>query len=58
MTVRKLHGCGWKNSSHISKIENCACVTNIMKITLISGIEEVKWGAASMLEYKVQASRR
>ena len=36
-------------NSHISEIEKCACVTNAMNITPISGIEEVKWGAASIL---------
>ena len=35
-------------NSHISEIENCACVTNVMNITPISGIEEVPWGAASI----------
>ena len=37
-------------NSHISEIEKCACVTNVMKITPMSGIEELKWGAASILK--------
>ena len=36
-------------NSHISEIENCACVTNVMNITPISGIEEVAWGAAIIM---------
>ena len=37
-------------NSHISEIEKCACVTNVMNLTPISGIEEVPWVAASILK--------
>ena len=37
-------------NSHISEIEDYACVRNVMNITPVSGIEEVKWGAASILK--------
>ena len=37
-------------NSHISEIEKCACVTNVMNITPMSGIEEVKWVAVSILK--------
>ena len=36
-------------NSHISEIEDCACVINVMNITPISGIEEVAWGAVIIL---------
>ena len=36
--------------SHISEIEDSARVRNFMNITPVSGIEEVKWGAASILK--------
>ena len=36
--------------SHISEIEDSECVRNVMNITPVSGIEEVKWGAASILK--------
>ena len=35
--------------SHTSDIEDSACVRNVMKITPVLGIEEVPWGAASIL---------
>ena len=35
--------------SHISEIEDSARVRNVMKITPVLGIEEVTWGAASIL---------
>ena len=35
--------------SHISKIENTSCVRNVMNVTSVSGIEQVAWGAASIL---------
>ena len=37
------------NNSHISKIEDSACVRNVMNITPVSGIEEVSRGAVSIL---------
>ena len=37
-------------NSHISEIEDYACVGNVMNITPVLGIEEVKWGAASILK--------
>ena len=37
-------------NSHISEIEDSACVRNVMNITPVSGIEEVAWGAASILK--------
>ena len=37
-------------NSHIYEIENCASVSNVMNITPISGIEEVPWGAASIIK--------
>ena len=36
-------------NSHISEIEDYACVRNVMNITPVFGIEEVPWGAASIL---------
>ena len=36
-------------NSHISEIEDSACVINFVNITPVSGIEEVAWGAASIL---------
>ena len=36
-------------NSHISEIEDSACIRNIMNITPVSGIEEVAWGAVSIL---------
>ena len=36
-------------NSHISEIEYSACVRNVMNITPVLGIEEVPWGAASIL---------
>ena len=35
--------------SHISEIENTSCVRNFMNLTLLSVIEQVSWGAASIL---------
>ena len=36
-------------NSHISEIEDSACVRNVMNITPVLGIEELPWGAASIL---------
>ena len=36
-------------NSHISEIEDSTCVRNVMNITPVSGIEEVAWGAVSIL---------
>ena len=35
--------------SNISEIENTSCVRNVMKVTPVSGIERVAWGAASIM---------
>ena len=35
--------------SNISEIENTSCVRNFMKVTTVSGIEQVAWGAASIM---------
>ena len=35
--------------SHISEIENTSCVRNVMDVTVVSGIERVPWGPASIL---------
>ena len=37
-------------NSYISEIEVSACARNVMNITPVLGIEEVKWGAASILK--------
>ena len=37
------------NNSHISEIENCPCVRNVMNVTPVSGINRIAWGAASIL---------
>ena len=36
-------------NSHISEIEDSACVINVMTITPVSGIEEVAWGAVIIM---------
>ena len=36
-------------NSHISEIENSACVRNVMNITPVLRIEEVAWSAVSIL---------
>ena len=35
--------------SNIYEIENTSCVRNVMKVTPVSGIYQVAWGAASIL---------
>ena len=35
--------------SHISEIENTSCVRNVMKVNPVLGIEQVAWGAASIM---------
>ena len=36
-------------NSHTSEIEDSTCVGNVINITPVSGIEEVPWGAVSIL---------
>ena len=35
--------------SNISEIENTSCVRNVMNVTPVSGVEQLAWGAASIL---------
>ena len=35
--------------SYIYEIENTSCVRNVMEVTIVSGIERVPWGPASIM---------